>query len=331
MPVDLNDLLIFKNRKDEKLKKKKAAQQAQQVQVQKPAEPAPKVEEPTPTQVLQPQKAEEISVPEVAMLPPAPQAPPQVYIEQPKPTGISDEIPYRPPKKVELPDEQLGKKAAGYGSKRAKIRRMRELAETMTCELHPWRKGYAICDYCKRAFCYEDIVEEAGTFYCIDDMDKIPASAKAVKVVSYGKMSALSVLCYVSVLAIFVITQYTQLSMFITEALSATVTSAPLYTVALANPTFSITLLIAVLSFISGAMVMFGSKSSIRIASTVGIFGGIFFAYLYATTFIPAAAVYAGIEFTAVLLLVYSRSYYEAAAKQAESVGIPVMETHPSI
>ena len=40
------------------------------------------------------------------------------------------------------------------------------------CTWHPWRKAFETCAYCKRPFCFEDLVSEQGKYYCLEDMDK---------------------------------------------------------------------------------------------------------------------------------------------------------------
>lgn len=47
----------------------------------------------------------------------------------------------------------------------------RQAVAGLNCVWHPWRQAYAICNYCHRAFCFEDIVEDRGNYYCIEDMD----------------------------------------------------------------------------------------------------------------------------------------------------------------
>jgi len=48
-----------------------------------------------------------------------------------------------------------------------------ESAKGLMCVNHPWRPAYAICDYCKRPFCYADLVEYNNKFYCLEDIDKV--------------------------------------------------------------------------------------------------------------------------------------------------------------
>ena len=41
------------------------------------------------------------------------------------------------------------------------------------CIYHPWRKAYAICEYCHRSFCFADLSKNNGKYYCIEDLDHI--------------------------------------------------------------------------------------------------------------------------------------------------------------
>ncbi len=54
----------------------------------------------------------------------------------------------------------------------------REAASSKTCLWHPWRGAYAICKSCRRAFCFQDIIEFNKDYYCLEDIDN--ASSKPV-------------------------------------------------------------------------------------------------------------------------------------------------------
>ena len=42
----------------------------------------------------------------------------------------------------------------------------------MTCINHPWRQAYALCEYCKRPFCYADMMPSNNKLYCLEDIDR---------------------------------------------------------------------------------------------------------------------------------------------------------------
>ncbi|MEM0106990.1 MAG: hypothetical protein QXS03_02050 [Candidatus Micrarchaeaceae archaeon] len=54
----------------------------------------------------------------------------------------------------------------------------KELAAGLSCIWHPWRPAYAICAICHRPFCFEDLVEFEGKYYCLEDIDKVSESEK---------------------------------------------------------------------------------------------------------------------------------------------------------
>ncbi len=50
------------------------------------------------------------------------------------------------------------------------------------CTNHPWRDAYAQCSYCKRYFCYPDLVRYEGKEYCLEDLSKAPIARNTFKV-----------------------------------------------------------------------------------------------------------------------------------------------------
>ncbi|MDE1865456.1 MAG: hypothetical protein KGH94_02345 [Candidatus Micrarchaeota archaeon] len=49
----------------------------------------------------------------------------------------------------------------------------REKAKGMFCSVHQFRHAYAICAYCHRPFCYEDLVDYQKDYYCVQDVDRV--------------------------------------------------------------------------------------------------------------------------------------------------------------
>ncbi len=45
--------------------------------------------------------------------------------------------------------------------------------EQQYCVNHPWRMAYTTCEICKLPFCYVDIMEHEGKFYCLTDIDAV--------------------------------------------------------------------------------------------------------------------------------------------------------------
>jgi len=322
--LDQDDLLIFKN----KAKQAPVVEKKKPEKLQQAATP-PKVpfwraqKKPAPPKIQpQPEPQAPVRQEPIILTPtPTPQASApaeqEFYVEQPQAETI-----YTEPEPVQqAPQLEESHTAAPYGSKKSKTKEMRKAAENLACELHPWRKAYAICDFCKRPFCYEDIAEHNGTFYCIDDIDRVPESVKATRVESYNSISLLSVFCYVAMLAVFSYTSYPQVNSFVQQMIAAQTFNNPIYIVFLNNLLLSTGILVSILSFLAGAMVLIESKRSFIFATAVSVLGGLFFLYTYLATTFLFYAVYAGVEFLAIILLAYSRTYYEAAPTGIDTIG----------
>lgn len=69
-------------------------------------------------------------------------------------------------------------------------------AKGLSCVNHPWRQAYAICKYCSRPFCYADLMEHDGNFYCIEDLDQA-TDKKAAKGNSLGAFAIIAALLFI--------------------------------------------------------------------------------------------------------------------------------------
>jgi hypothetical protein len=69
-------------------------------------------------------------------------------------------------------------------------------AKGLSCVNHPWRQAYAICNYCSRPFCYADLMEHDGNFYCIEDLDQA-TDKKAAKGGSLGAFAIIAALLFI--------------------------------------------------------------------------------------------------------------------------------------
>ncbi|MDE1804752.1 MAG: hypothetical protein KGH59_03140 [Candidatus Micrarchaeota archaeon] len=60
-------------------------------------------------------------------------------------------------------------------------REQRQAAKDQVCLNHPWRPAYAICDFCERPFCYADMMEYGGRYYCLQDIDRVSGKHEAAR------------------------------------------------------------------------------------------------------------------------------------------------------
>ena len=77
------------------------------------------------------------------------------------------------------------------------------LAKGKQCFWHPWRNAYAVCSVCKRPFCYEDMIEYNNQVVCLEDMATRPSEYKREVNVKYGTMSIVSGVIFILCFLIF--------------------------------------------------------------------------------------------------------------------------------
>lgn len=312
MALNPEDLLIFKAREEEEKKKAKKPE-ARQAQATIPApQPAP-----SPQQKPQPQ-------PQVTAAAQAkPQAAKQMKdAKEEKITFISqqkeEEIPIVTANEAMTEEygvttQQIGKK----GAKHLTAKESRRIAEHMTCELHPWRRAYAICDYCHRAFCYEDLVEHNGAYYDLDDIDKIP-KLRATEVIKYNTLGFFAGALMLFVFLVFVFSSY-QLVLRIPYLFQQIggfngLLSDPLQA-------FSFLLaetILAILSLIAAISVFMSRKASFRFSTVISVLTVGLFSYMYLNSAEVSAVVIAAMSFIAMVALAYSRVSIETLPEETE-------------
>ncbi len=278
MALNPDDLLIFKVREEEKEaedKKKAKASAAAQKQQAKP----------------------------VAKQPAPVQKPP----EQEKPVESSG---YNELAEVMSEGEPIEKEENRGTYRRGHKMDPRTLAEHMNCELHPWRRAYALCDYCKRAFCYEDLIESGGKYYCLDDIDKVPETVLHQQIVRYNSLSLVSALLYMAAFLIFIYYTYPQVI-----TLSSQFISLGLYLfankIAPTNLLLLIEMMLSLIALIGAMTIILSTKNSFRFGAFTSILGVAIFSYQYINLDKLYLVGIAGTLFLAFLTLAYSRVSYE--------------------
>ena len=214
MAVDPNELLIFKLRGTAAASKEAAkSQPTKPATPQQQAQPQPQVQpQPQPQQQVQPQSRPQVQ--------PQPQPQQQVQwrqyqqqmqskpqIQKPQPVAETQakkeksvvnlsEIPNpAPAEETNFPllTPELGQMQQQKKKKFTKIEEESiEAAKGMMCINHPWRPAYAICNYCKRPFCYADLVEYNGAFYCLEDIDKVTGPGASISPTRFNSFTAIS-------------------------------------------------------------------------------------------------------------------------------------------
>ncbi len=171
------DLLIFKRRASfmQRLaeKRKEHKEEKQRAAEEKEKSKQVQVQKSTPTPKI-----------EVAAPVPTEEVPETMVVAQPvKPVA-------RPVEQVEMltkAEEESVNKAKGF-----------------TCVNHPWRPAYAVCSYCKRPFCYADLMEYNRSLYCLEDINKVSTGLKVPrKANAFSYLSAMVLFSNAAILLYF--------------------------------------------------------------------------------------------------------------------------------
>jgi hypothetical protein len=322
MTLNPDDLLIFKEREESGKKRKK----------DHPVSPSKIIEEAEPQQQPLPQqrtregqqqktveKQETSRSAEIKITRQTPQPKPQQerqpqQYQQPQsqriePITVAPEVGEQEMRAAEMemtPEGRKKEERLRIKGKKLRASESRKIAARMNCDIHPWRTAYAICDYCKRPFCYEDIMEYNGAYYCLEDIDKVSHEMRQSMEVKYTRLSFLSALCFLMVLIVFIYFQGSSLlslaSTLHKSGLQAINLGAGLYNVILI-----IALLLSLMSFSSGIMVMLSSRNSFKMSAVSGIAIVILFSYLYLNTLAILYGVIAALSFIGLVSLAYSK------------------------
>lgn len=123
----------------------------------------------------------------------------------------------------------------------------------LKCANHPYRNAYAICEYCKRPFCYADLVSYGNNLYCIEDIDKVSRGTGAAR--GRSAFAYLSSLLFISESAVLSYFAYPQFDFLLKHIYAVGITQFVLtlnynYAVLTAN------ILLAALGLVSSAIVL---------------------------------------------------------------------------
>ncbi len=194
----------------------------------------------------------------------------------------------------------------------------------LTCINHQWRKAYAICHYCKRPFCYADLTVHERNFYCLEDIDHISGGEIRIRY----SINAITIIGAVALLVnawLLVYLAYPSMLTFVNSisvnlaaqnipALSlSTILGAVGSVLGAVESTFStypfpsLYFTIASLNFIACFAAAFSSRSGFYFALFVSLFTLLGAIYAFLNTGIDYTLYTATIAFMTIGILAYSR------------------------
>ncbi|MGC8572179.1 MAG: hypothetical protein ACP5LH_02790 [Candidatus Micrarchaeia archaeon] len=329
MALNPDDLLIFKVREEEsekekKEKKKKEEQKAvEKATTQQAAtETHAKVEEAQPSANKEAaQQKEVVSVSTEEKQNEEVQQPSVKYTSEAKEREIGGNEPIfytvapaeTAEEMVEGPgfkDHELSEVEINKALKKKSLsaKESRRIGEHMACVWHPWRQAYAICDYCRRPFCYEDLVEHNGLYYCLEDIDKV-YNTKETELIKYNNFRLLSSTFLFFVFFIFLYYNYNSIVAIPSEIQSIGMNAF------FENMFTPLGFMIAktalvLLSLLTSFIITADLKKSFSITVIVCVLTALLFSYLYIETNTFYFIIIAMLSLASIVVLAYSKASY---------------------
>ncbi|MCL4389450.1 hypothetical protein M1397_02465 [Candidatus Marsarchaeota archaeon] len=290
--VEKEDMLIFK------LREKRGQQQAA---VSKAPEPALQAKQATP-------KAQAKTQAKVQRRAQAPQpTPPQPRYTAP----AAEEAHFFSTSATTM--QPVEEAEATLSKQKTKIElESREAALGQQCEWHPWRAAYAVCYACHKPYCYEDISEYDGKYYCLEDIDKARLTAKTNALFVYNKIGIASAGFLIIALPALLYFSSGILT-YIGSSIAQQGFNSFIYSNFIQNINADYAALFSgmvfvVVEFFAGLMI-FAQSNKGYIVGIIAAFASIAaFSYIFIETSAPYSIVVASLSFVGMVLLAYSKN-----------------------
>ncbi len=179
------------------------------------------------------------------------------------------------------------------------------------CVWHPWRQAYAICSYCQKPFCFEDLVEKRGRFYCLEDVDKTPLPGVKVE----HSYESLNMVGGGLLMISFIIFIYFGYSQFVYQASNLvgvlpSITRGFIVLSEFMNPISLFSLfgaLFTFIGFVSGIMVLGHGDRAFVSGIVIGTFSTILFSYAYLSYLQTYTLAISALSFVSIIMLLLSK------------------------
>ena len=190
------------------------------------------------------------------------------------------------------------------------------------CAWHPWRQAYEICSYCGKPYCFEDIVEKRGRFYCLEDVDKMPIQMQQAR----GDLGSFGMLSGALMMLTFIMFLYFGYSQFAYQ-LNSLIVSLPnlghglvaisqFYNFVNAFPLLAFVL--TLISFLVGITVMGHTKRSFVYGVTLNMLSVMLFSYAYLSYIRVYILFISVISFASMILLLISKGVEYQMMEESE-------------
>ncbi len=200
------------------------------------------------------------------------------------------------------------------------------------CFNHPWRQAYARCSFCKRPFCYADLVGHSGMQYCLEDINHMEHSVQKATISANRFTYVSSVLFLAGSLLLFYYT-YPQFLLMLTQVQLSGL-SIFIYNISYINFIVIMSSAFVILGIVSSISILAPSRGRFFLSALMLLAMLLFFPYEY----LSSSSTYYGnyllyvtiIVFVNMITLVMSRFGYEgriSEKKLMDQVEWPRIET----
>ncbi|MCL4373841.1 MAG: hypothetical protein M1360_03095 [Candidatus Marsarchaeota archaeon] len=311
MAINPDDLLIFEVREEAS---KKAAKKAKPVAAPNVVAPA-REEQPVYRSTKQAEVSEQMFV-----------------VPEPSESAVEASINIATDRA--LASEMVSKK--GKGRETRSEEESREAALGLYCVWHPWRPAYAVCAYCHRPFCFEDIVESGGNYYCLEDIDKVATTPQQSVYVKYNNFGIVAAGALLAAFVVFVYYGSGQIASMVKLSNAIGILE---FSTKLGGPYGFILLgtIMSILMLVAAVMILMQTKRSFMLGLVVSFINLAAFSYEYLSTTTAYEAIVSIASFVGLVMLLYSKSAYEGAAEEeqyeepAEELGQKYPASMPNI
>lgn len=158
------------------------------------------------------------------------------------------------------------------------------------CFNHPWRPAYARCVYCKRPFCFADLIQNKDVFYCLEDAYRENAitSAKTTGPNRFTYVSSVLFLCSAALVLYFIVPQITPIFRLAYGQITANTgilsTIVDIASTMFGYPLIIISFVLCLLGFLCSYLVISNKNKKVFFSGVILAFYIIFFSYELLTT-----------------------------------------------
>jgi hypothetical protein len=232
--------------------------------------------------------------------------------------GKEEAHPYVFDETLPAPAEPSAPAAVEYPEKKVLTKKeSRDAAVGKVCFWHNWRNAYGVCTKCRRAFCYEDIVEYGNSLYCLEDIGKAESNYNETVYTKYNNLSLFAAFLFILAFGLFLYFANNQLFYILTYA-QRMGSPAFIFSIGSSYVYQLFDFIITIAGLFVGIMIIVQLKGLFVFGAVDGLFAIAAFTYSFFITGTPYVAAISVMYFVALLVLTYSRAAYRVEAENLD-------------